>query len=121
MKHKLAACLLAVMLTPTFAAPSLADWNHDKGNWSDRRENAPIPRYEAPRYERRDFHENDAWRHGYWHHARHGGRVGWWWIAGDGWHAYGRRMSSPPPRYVVGAPVYGAPYYAGHASHWHRQ
>ena len=36
------------------------------------------------------FHERDwqTWRGGHWERARHGGRVGWWWVVGPAWYFY---------------------------------
>jgi len=36
------------------------------------------------------FHEHDweMWRGGRWYHATHGGRFGWWWVAGGIWYFY---------------------------------
>ena len=52
----------------------------------------PPPRHLAPHW-RGDiarFHENDwiIWRGGRWVHAPHGGRIGWWWVAGGQWYLY---------------------------------
>jgi hypothetical protein len=36
------------------------------------------------------FHEHDwgVWRGGRWLHARHEGRLGWWWVVGGVWYFY---------------------------------
>ncbi len=36
------------------------------------------------------FHEHDweLWRGGRWYHSYHGGRFGWWWVAGGLWYFY---------------------------------
>lgn len=36
------------------------------------------------------FHEHDwhLWRGGHWTRARHGGRLGWWWVVGGAWYFY---------------------------------
>ena len=36
------------------------------------------------------FHEHDwaLWRGGRWYHSSHGGRFGWWWVAGGAWYFY---------------------------------
>jgi hypothetical protein len=38
----------------------------------------------------RQFERHDAgrWRGGNWHHVSHGGRLGWWWVAGGAWYLY---------------------------------
>lgn len=50
------------------------------------------PRHATPHW-RGDiarFHEHDwiIWRSGTWVHAPHGGRIGWWWVAGGQWYLY---------------------------------
>lgn len=46
------------------------------------------------------FHEHDwpVWRGGHWSHARHGGRIGWWWVVGPTWYFY------PQPVYPYPSP-----------------
>jgi hypothetical protein len=46
------------------------------------------------------FHEHDwrTWHGGHWNHARHDGRLGWWWIVGDLWYFY------PMPVYPYPSP-----------------
>lgn len=38
----------------------------------------------------RQFERHDAarWRGGNWQHISHGGRLGWWWVAGGLWYLY---------------------------------
>lgn len=56
-------------------------------------------------YPRHDF---AAWRGGRWHHARHDGRLGWWWVVGPSWYSYSRPIY-PYPRFT--GPAYGLPPY----------
>jgi hypothetical protein len=46
------------------------------------------------------FHEHDwgVWRGGHWAHSWHGGRYGWWWLAGGLWYYY------PAPIYPYPSP-----------------
>jgi len=66
------------------------------------------------------FHEHDwaMWRGGYWSHSWHGGRYGWWWLAGGLWYYYPAPIYpypspwEPPVTTVVtpgAAPAVGAP------------
>jgi hypothetical protein len=68
------------------------------------------------------FHEHDfeRWRTGRWVHARHGGRLGWWWIVDGTWYYYPAPVYPYPdpfqPPVVVAAPPPGPPsfyYYCG--------
>jgi hypothetical protein len=46
------------------------------------------------------FHDHDwgVWRGGHWSHARHDGRLGWWWVVGPSWYYY------PAPVYPYPSP-----------------
>lgn len=63
------------------------------------------------------FHEHDwnLWRGGHWAHARHGGRMGWWWVIGANWYFYPSPVYpypspwEPPPTALVSPPVGVAP------------
>src|SRR4051812_27103015 len=46
------------------------------------------------------IHE-EHWRGGRWVHDRHGGRLGWWWVAGPSWFFYPRPIFEVAPRTVV--------------------
>jgi hypothetical protein len=50
----------------------------------------------------RHFHEHDwaLWRGGRWFHGRHGGRAGWWWIAGGVWYFYPKAVYPYPNPYI---------------------
>lgn len=78
-----------------------------------------VHRGEPPRW-RGDiarFHEHDwdLWRGGHWSHARHDGRIGWWWIVGPHWYFYPSPVYpypspwEPPPAVLVTPPVGMAP------------
>lgn len=58
------------------------------------------------------FHEHDwhLWRGGHWEYARHGGRIGWWWVVGGAWYLYPAPVypyPNPwePPAVIVAPPV----------------
>lgn len=63
------------------------------------------------------FHEHDwgVWRGGHWYHGRHGGRLGWWWIAGGTFYLYPTPVYpypspwEPPPAVLPAPPVEAAP------------
>jgi len=63
------------------------------------------------------FHEHDwgLWRGGHWSHARHDGRMGWWWVIGANWYFYPSPVYpypspwEPPPTALVSPPVGVAP------------
>jgi hypothetical protein len=58
--------------------------------------------HDAPAYrgEISRFHEHDwaVWHGGHWEHSIHGGRHGWWWVAGGLWYFY------PSPIYPIPNP-----------------
>src|SRR5467141_1370728 len=78
--------------SPALAQPSLAAVQSEEraeapGGWhGDSRGGWRRPHFG----ERRSFddHDRTLWRGGHWAHERHGGRFGWWWVAGDGWFFY---------------------------------
>jgi hypothetical protein len=63
------------------------------------------------------FHEHDwgLWRGGHWAHARHDGRLGWWWVVGASWYFYPSPIYpypnpwEPPPAVLVTPPIGNAP------------
>jgi len=59
------------------------------------------------------FHERDygAWRGGHWYHGNHGGRLGWWWIAGGSYYFYPAPIYPYPDPYIP--PVAAAPQQPG--------
>lgn len=49
-----------------------------------------------------------GWRGGHWAHGAHGGRYGWWWVAGPSWYYY---PYYPGPVYPYAYPyAYAYPY-----------
>jgi len=48
-------------------------------------------------FERHDLH---TWRSGEWHHGRHGGRLGWWWVAAGAWYFYPQPVYPYPDPYL---------------------
>ena len=67
----------------------------------------------------RDFRGRDfaIWRGGHWMHGAHGGRSGWWWVAGGVWYFYPAPVYPypnpyvPPAIIVPAAPAGTAPRY----------
>lgn len=83
-------CILPVVASVSMIAPCAA---HEHRHWEHR----------GPWHgEIHHFHERDfgLWRGGHWHHGRHGGHLGWWWIAGSTWYFY------PAPVYPYPDPYY---------------
>jgi hypothetical protein len=60
--------------------------------------------HEAPRFhgDIGRFHEHDwaVWHGGRWQHGYHGGRLGWWWVAGGLWYFYPYPVYPYPDPYV---------------------
>lgn len=71
-------------------------------------------RHDAFRGDIRRFREHDigVWHGGHWYHGPHGGRRGWWWIAGGTWYFYPAPIYPYPDPYLP--PVYHAPLAAGY-------
>lgn len=46
-----------------------------------------------------DHHDMHRWRSGAWRHGSHGGRVGWWWVAGGMWYFYPQPVYPYPDPY----------------------
>lgn len=84
MKQISSGLLAGVLLVSSL--PVLAD--HDDGHWHGR---------EIHRFEERDVH---IWRGGHWRHGYHGGRLGWWWIAGGVWYFYPQPVYPYPDPYT---------------------
>lgn len=57
------------------------------------------------------FHEHDwaIWHAGRWEHGYHGGRLGWWWVAGGIWYFYPYPIYPYPDPYVPPAVLPVAP------------
>ena len=47
-----------------------------------------------------DRHDYAVWRSGGWRHARHGGRLGWWWIVAGAWYFYPEPVYPYPDPYT---------------------
>lgn len=102
-KHALAA----ILLLPCLVGAVLAD---DRG----RRQSRHVDSRPAWHGEIGRFREHDMalWRGGSWRHARHDGRVGWWWIVAGTWYFYPTRVATYPDPYqppVVVVPPAPAP------------
>jgi hypothetical protein len=55
----------------------------------------------------------DRWHGGHWFHGEHLGRLGWWWIVGDGWYFY------PAPVYLYPDPYIPPAVVAPSADYWY--
>ena len=47
-----------------------------------------------------DRHDLPRWRGGAWRHARHQGRLGWWWVVGGSWYFYSQPVYPYPDPYI---------------------
>lgn len=61
--------------------------------------------YRGGRWEGHEIHrfaERDMriWRRGHWIHGRHGGRLGWWWVAAGIWYFYPAPVYPYPDPYT---------------------
>lgn len=83
---------------------------HDRGAVRDFRRD----RHDAFRGDIRHFREHDinVWHGGRWYHGPHGGRRGWWWIAGGTWYFYPAPIYPYPDPYLP--PPIGAPLASGY-------
>lgn len=110
------ATALAAMLA---AVPVRAQEHHEGGHhegWRHEGRNHDWGRHEGwrPGGDIRRFHEHDEmlWRSGRWLHGRHGGRLGWWWIANGLWYFYPAPVYPYPDPYrppVIAVPAQPAP------------
>lgn len=66
------------------------------------RPHSPAPKASPWRGDIHRFREHDygSWRKGRWTHARHNGRLGWWWIVGDLWYFYTAPIYPHPDPYT---------------------
>ena len=46
-----------------------------------------------------ESHDAHQWRSGAWRHGSHGGRIGWWWVAGGMWYFYPQPVYPYPDPY----------------------
>lgn len=58
---------------------------------------APAWRGDIRHFERHDL---PRWRGGAWRHARHDGRLGWWWVVGGLWYFYPQPVYPYPDPYM---------------------
>ena len=96
------APMLAAAATAGFALASLpAQAQHEErfheGPRLEGRHEGPAFRGDIGR-----FHEHDwaVWHSGRWMHASHGGRLGWWWVAGGIWYFYPYPVYPYPDPYL---------------------
>jgi hypothetical protein len=87
---RLSTSILVALALANVSVPAMAQH-------LDARHDAPVFRGEIGR-----FHEHDwaVWHSGHWEHVEHGGRVGWWWIAGGVWYFYPYPVYPYPDPYV---------------------
>lgn len=57
----------------------------------------PVWRGDIRYFER---HDMPRWRGGAWRHARHEGRLGWWWVVGGLWYFYPQPVYPYPDPYM---------------------
>ena len=57
----------------------------------------PVWRGDIRHFDRHDF---PRWRAGDWRHARHQGRLGWWWVVGGSWYFYSQPVYPYPDPYT---------------------
>ena len=96
---------LALAVGPASAAQHEERMHEEHGHFEARHE-GPVFHGEIGR-----FHEHDwaIWHGGRWEHGYHGGRLGWWWIAGGVWYFYPYPVYPYPDPYLpptmLAAPV----------------
>lgn len=123
MRLKITSLALAMAALGLAGVPALAQ--HEEHGRTEGGHFAPTPRGEF-HGEIGRFHEHDwmVWHNGRWYHGDHGGRLGWWWIAGGIWYFYPYPIYPYPDPYlppdlpVPAVPVPPVPnvwYYCGSA------
>lgn len=70
--------------------------------------------YRDGHWEGRDIHrfagrDMNIWRRGHWIHGRHGGRLGWWWIAAGVWYFYPAPVYPYPDPYTPPVTIINQP------------
>jgi hypothetical protein len=102
----------ALLTAPIFAPPAATqDWHRHHDRYDHRGPDRGWHDRDIHRFHDHDF---DFWREGHWFRGRHGGRLAWWWIVGDGWYFYPQPIYPYPDPYrppVVAAPPPGPVYY----------
>ena len=116
------AAAVVLAATSVLSAPAIAvargvGGEHSGGHFGGHGIGAPHGFHGGPGH----FHAVDPghWRGGHWHHGFHGGRLGWWWVVGDGWYYY-PSATYPYPQYWYYCPSAGAyyPYVAACPEGW---
>lgn len=116
MKNLAAALLLSALLLPALSSSGFAyDW-HDQAH--TRRGMRPVDWDRHWHGDIHHFHDYDLnyWRGGHWFHGHHEGRLGWWWILGDGWYYYPAPVYPYPNPYT---PPAMAPPAAPASTYWY--
>ena len=79
--------LIAALLTFATAVPLAASADQHGHGWHG----------DIRHFERHDAHQ---WHSGGWQHGYHGGRLGWWWVAGGMWYFYPQPIYPYPDPYT---------------------
>jgi len=90
------AAVAVVALSAIGAAPALAQERHWRGDGYRHHDRGWV-----------------NWRGGHWFRGPHGGRLGWWWIAGNSWYYYPAPVY-PYPAYAASGPYYYCDYPPGY-------
>ena len=98
MKRTTSMMLILAGLVTALPQLSYAD-EHREGRREGRHEERGLVWHGG---EMRHFSEREwgHWRGGNWRHARHEGRLGWWWIVGGVWYFYPQPVYPYPDPYV---------------------
>ena len=95
MQKILLSAVLTSLSLPFVAQPCRADYGGDHHSYA--RDHHHGFRGDIHRFRGHDF---AIWRGGHWHHGFHGGRRGWWWIAGGVWYFYPAPIYPYPDPYL---------------------
>ncbi len=115
MQQRILAVLVAALSLPFAIQPGLADEHRGPGReFRGQQHFRNVPRHPAYRGDIRRFREHDfgVWHGGHWYHGPHGGRRGWWWIAGGTWYFYPAPVYPYPDPYMP--PLIEAPLAPGY-------
>jgi len=89
MKKRISLVLAMTILGGLATLPAMAEGHHGGHGWGGERD---IRHFGG--------HHFEVWRGGEWRHARHDGRLGWWWIAGGMWYFYPQPVYPYPDPYT---------------------
>ncbi|MES1981703.1 MAG: hypothetical protein V4443_04415 [Pseudomonadota bacterium] len=93
-KALLAAAMVVAVISAHAEEWRGREWHGPRGPW-----HADLRHF--------DRHDHALWRRGLWRHEWHGGRLGWWWVAGGDWFFYPQPIYPYPDpyAYIEPAPV----------------